>query len=63
VRSGDDIILFDRCGPNMDEPRENRPIDIHMLVNGELTEGTKVLRKQGGKSYEVSIYCFTGEIM
>ena len=56
VKSGDDVILFDRCGPEQ-QAADSRPIEVHMLVNGELTAGTHVVRKEDGKTYEVCSFC------
>ena len=52
VKSGDDVILFDRCGAQQGEA-DGRPIQFQMLVNGELTTGTRVIRRDDGKAYEV----------
>ena len=52
VKSGDDVILIDRCGYQQDVPND-RPTQIKMLVNGELTPGTRVVRKDDGKAYDV----------
>jgi len=52
VKSGDDVILFDRCGAQQGKA-DGRPIQFQMLVNGELTTGTRVIRRDDGKAYEV----------
>lgn len=52
IKSGDDVIIFDRCGPTKSE-REDRSLDIKVILNGQLTPGTKILRFGGGKKYEV----------
>lgn len=54
VRSGDDVIVVDRCGPTMGKSSKKTPMTLKMFLNGALTEGTEVLRKAGGKKYIVS---------
>jgi hypothetical protein len=56
VRSGDDVILVDVCGPSMGKSSSRTPYTLKMYLNGELTPGTEVIRKAGGKTYEVDIY-------
>ncbi|KAK7469526.1 hypothetical protein BaRGS_00036472, partial [Batillaria attramentaria] len=59
VKSGDDVILIDKCGPLSDGT--DRPLQIHMLVNGELTAGTRVVRREDGNVYD--IYLPTGGLV
>lgn len=53
VRSGDDVIVIDRCGPTSTAGKY-KALKITLYLNGELTKGTKVLAFGGGKKYEVS---------
>lgn len=53
VRSGDDVIVVDRCGPTMGKSKKKTPMKLRMFLNGELTEGTEVFRQSGGKKYTV----------
>ncbi|XP_033756295.1 uncharacterized protein LOC117339040 [Pecten maximus] len=41
IRSGDDVILFDRCGPIAGK---SQPLVIKVFLNGVLTPGTRVVR-------------------
>lgn len=50
VKSGDDVILIDRCGPK--EGRRT-PVDVSVFANGDLTPGTHIYRFLEGKRYEV----------
>lgn len=52
VRSGDDVILIDRCGPSMGK---RSPMTIKIYLNGGLTPGTKILQFSGGKKYKVHV--------
>lgn len=54
VRSGDDVIVVDRCGPTMGKSKKKTPMKLRMFLNGELTEGTEVFRQSGGKKYTVN---------
>ena len=52
VKSGDDVIVFDRCGAVVDKDhakKTNKDVQIQMYINGELTIGTQVHRI--GNSY------------
>ncbi|XP_056005498.1 uncharacterized protein LOC130050218 isoform X3 [Ostrea edulis] len=53
VRSGDDVILVDVCGPTMGKSPKQTPYTIKMYLNGDLTPGTEVIRRFGGKTYEI----------
>jgi hypothetical protein len=55
VRSGDDVILVDVCGPSMKKTSRRTPYTLKMYLSGDLTPGTEVIRKSGGKTYEVRI--------
>ena len=50
IKVDDDIILFDKCGSKRGS---RRPLDIQLILNGELTPGTKIFRYGGGKKYQV----------
>ena len=50
VKSGDDVILIDRCGP---DKSKNVPVDVSIFANGDLTPGTHIYRFLEGKRYEV----------
>lgn len=52
IRSGDDVILIDRCGQSAKIQRRKR-MTIKIYKNGELTPGTRIRRFGGGKKYEV----------
>ncbi|XP_062619832.1 von Willebrand factor D and EGF domain-containing protein-like, partial [Saccostrea cucullata] len=66
IRSGDDVILFDVCGPSMGKSSRRTRYTMKMYLNGDLTPGTDVIRKGGGKTYEVIlptgavVYVMTG---
>ena len=53
VRSGDDVIVVDRCGATMGKSKKKTPMKLRMFLNGDLTEGTEVFRQSGGKKYMV----------
>lgn len=58
VRSGDDVIVIDRCGPTVTTSGKYKPIKITLFLNGQLTAGTRILSFGGGKKYEVSTFCY-----
>ena len=51
VKSGDDIIVIDRCGPR--KGVKAHPIVPRLYLNGELTPGTRIIRQSGGRKYQV----------
>ncbi|XP_033756294.1 uncharacterized protein LOC117339038 [Pecten maximus] len=51
VRSGDDVILIDRCGPDSDNAQPH--LDVRSYINDDLTLGTRVVKYEGGKEYRV----------
>ncbi|XP_061171737.1 von Willebrand factor D and EGF domain-containing protein-like [Saccostrea echinata] len=53
VRSVDDVILIDVCGPSMGQSSRRTPHNLKMYLNGDLTPGTEIIRIAGGKSYEI----------
>ena len=58
IRSGDDVIIMDRCfgdGQFGNKIRRNAPLDIQLYLNGELTPGTVVTRLRGGKEIRVTL--------
>lgn len=50
VKSGDDVILIDRCGP---DKGKSVPVDLSVFANGDITPGTRIYRFLEGKRYEV----------
>ena len=52
VRVEDDVIVVDKCGAERGEPTDFRPITVTMYLNGELSQGVKVLRVK--RQYKVS---------
>lgn len=54
IRVGDDVIVFDKCGASASSKKDT-PIDIRLILNGELTPGTKIFRHGGGKKYKVGL--------
>lgn len=53
VKSGDDVILLDVCGPSVKATTRKPIFTIKMYLNGELTTGTEGISHGGGKTYEV----------
>lgn len=58
VQSGDDVILIDQCEQSHNTKtkkgkKKRKPLDVKMFLNGDLTEGTIVERRGGGKYYTV----------
>lgn len=53
VKSGDDVILLDVCGPSVKATTRKPIFTTKMYLNGELTPGTEVISHGGGKTYEV----------
>ena len=56
--SGDDVILIDICeqvqsGERKGKKKKKKPLELKMYLNGDLTEGTTVERRGGGKHYFV----------
>ena len=51
IKSGDDVILFDRC--------DRDGLDVKIFLNGELTPGTHIFRV--GQSYTVSYVAYVLE--
>lgn len=50
VQSGDDVIVFDRCGLLFG------PMNVMSYINGELTPGTNVYSFDNGASYRVCFF-------
>ncbi|XP_029649426.2 uncharacterized protein LOC115223143 [Octopus sinensis] len=61
VRSGDDVILIDRCGSSMKIKKTT--LTITLFQNGELTPGTKIYRLNGGKKFKVVLPIGTSVIV
>lgn len=57
IKSGDDIIVFDQCGPKKSSQNSNQRLQVNMYMNGDLTPGTIIRRKSGGAEYTVSSMC------
>ncbi|XP_041368567.1 uncharacterized protein LOC121382945 isoform X2 [Gigantopelta aegis] len=55
VKSGDDVILIDRCGPTMGTSTRKTRIAVKIFKNGQLTKHTRILQFAGGKRYEVHL--------
>jgi hypothetical protein len=50
VKSGNDIILIDRCGATPGLPQ---PLEVVIFANGELTPNTKIIQLVEGRKYKV----------
>ena len=56
IRSGDDVIVIDSCGP-AETPKSRTPqIEVRLYLNGDLTPGTKIEQYNGGREYKVSVF-------
>nr|XP_034327587.1 uncharacterized protein LOC105328884 [Crassostrea gigas] len=53
IKSGNDVILVDVCGPSRGASTKRTIFTIKMYLNGELTPGTEVISHNGGKTFEV----------
>ena len=53
VKSGDDVIVIDRCGAKLDA--EHSVIEVKMYVTNQLTPGTKILQYDDGHEYRVCL--------
>ena len=53
VKSGDDVIVIDRCGAELDA--EDSVIEVKMYVNDQLTPGTQILQYDDGHEYRVCL--------
>ncbi|XP_064631285.1 uncharacterized protein LOC135489721 [Lineus longissimus] len=53
IKSGDDVIAIDRCGPK--KGKGTRPITVDLYKNGDLTPGTRIVRLNGGNKYQVTL--------
>ncbi|KAH9523928.1 hypothetical protein Btru_047521 [Bulinus truncatus] len=51
VKSGDDVFLFDRCGPKESEILD--ALDIKLFRNGELTANTYIIQQSEGRKYTI----------
>ncbi|XP_035827995.1 uncharacterized protein LOC118477191 [Aplysia californica] len=51
VKSGDDVILIDRCGAK--SGTSSQPLEVKILKNGELTPNTRVVQLLEGRKYKV----------
>ena len=54
IRSGDDIILIDSCGPR-DAPYAAGTLVVRFYLNGDLTPGTSLHQLNDGLKYEVMV--------
>uniref|UniRef100_A0A0L8G0B6 VWFD domain-containing protein n=1 Tax=Octopus bimaculoides TaxID=37653 RepID=A0A0L8G0B6_OCTBM len=55
IRSGDDVIVFDRCGSSKESKKANKKLDIKLLLNKKLTKGTSIVKKNNGREYRVNL--------
>lgn len=55
VRSGDDVILIDKCGPKMNANKRGS-LKISLFINGELTPNTHILSINNGNKFKVNIH-------
>ncbi len=51
IRSGDDVIVVDSCRERALAKGGNMMVDV--LLNGELTSGTKILSENNGRKIKV----------
>ena len=55
IRSGDDVIVIDSCGPGKTPVSRTPQIEVRLYLNGDLTPGTKIEQYNGGTTYRVSV--------
>ena len=55
IRSGDDVILIDSCGPDATPETRMPQIEVRLYLNGDLTPGTEIIQYDGGRTYKVGI--------
>ena len=55
IRSGDDVIVIDSCGPDRTPVSRTPQIEVRLYLNGDLTPGTKIEQYNGGTTYKVSV--------
>ena len=58
IRSGDDIILIDSCGPR-DAPYAAGTLVVRFYLNGDLTPGTSLHQYDDGLKYEVYMVVYS----
>ena len=58
IRSGDDVIVIDVCGPNGTPASRIPQIEVQLYLNGDLTPGTTIEQYNGGTAYKVSVDLF-----
>lgn len=51
IRSGDDVIIVDSCGERA--LAKGGQMQVEVLLNGELTPGTKILSENNGNKIKV----------
>ena len=55
IRSGDDVIVIDSCGPDEKPVTRTPQMEVRLYLNGDLTPGTKIEQYNGGTTYKVSV--------
>ena len=58
IRSGDDVIVIDSCGPNETPVSRTPQLEVRLYLNSGLTPGTQIEQYNGGTSYKVSFDFF-----
>ncbi|RUS80662.1 hypothetical protein EGW08_011566, partial [Elysia chlorotica] len=53
IRAGDDVVIFDKCGPTGTNVQTFYPMTAHMFRKGILTPGFRVISKYEGRQYKV----------
>ena len=62
IRSGDDVILVDSCGPESTPKKRTPQIEVRLYLNGDLTPGTEIIQYDGGRTYKVSSVFFVSHL-
>ncbi|KAK2166189.1 hypothetical protein NP493_1334g01011 [Ridgeia piscesae] len=55
IRSGDDVIVIDSCGPDKTPASRIPQIEVQLYLNGDLTPGTIIEQYNGGYAYKVRL--------
>ncbi|GFR90478.1 von Willebrand factor D and EGF domain-containing protein [Elysia marginata] len=53
IQAGDDVVIFDKCGPSAGNTGSFYPMSAHMFRRGILTPGFRILSQYEGREYKV----------
>ena len=56
IQAGDDVVIFDKCGPSATNENSFYPMSAHMFRRGILTPGFRVLSQYEGRQYKVIVH-------